>query len=59
MQDEIKMIYIQMLSEDSMMLTSDMNDFRNRVYYEYGGTVTNPGPQFAKKILKALIKGCY
>jgi hypothetical protein len=57
MQDEVKMIYIQMLDEDYMMLSSDQNNLRNRMYHKHAGTVIDPGPRLARKILRALTKG--
>ena len=58
MLDEVKMIYLQMLDkEDFMMLSSDPNDLRNRMFGEHMGCSVNPGPEFAKKILQELIKG--
>lgn len=56
MADEVKMIYIQMLDEDFMVLSSNPNDLRNRMFGEYMGCSVNPGPEFARKILQELIK---
>lgn len=61
MTNEVKMIYIQMLDEWSYMdLPSDQNHFRNQMFYKYHGNSTSAGVEFAKKIVRALIKtnGC-